>query len=36
MPDEAMIEPLAKALHRDPDFIRQVVAADRRRRTGVA
>ena len=33
--DEALIEPLARALHRDPEFIREVVEADRQRK-GVA
>jgi hypothetical protein len=34
--DETLIEPLARALHRDPEFIREVAEADRRRRAGAA
>jgi transcriptional regulator with XRE-family HTH domain len=30
--DDAFIEPLAKLLHHDPAFIREVVAADRQRK----
>lgn len=33
--DETLIEPLARALHRDPQFIREVIEADRQRK-GVA
>ncbi|HEX3459194.1 MAG TPA: hypothetical protein VHR97_14700 [Candidatus Baltobacteraceae bacterium] len=30
--EDSLIEPLARAMHQDPDYIREIVQADRRRK----